>query len=38
MAAAYNKTVRHQFYKPGDPVLKMKPEIMAGGKPRGKKI
>lgn len=36
MAEAYNRTVRHKAYKPGDLVLKMRTELMAGNRLVGK--
>ena len=36
MAEAYNRTVRHKAYQPGDLVLKLRTELMAGGKLVGK--
>ena len=36
MAEAYNRSVRHQAFRPGDLVLKLRTELMAGGKLVGK--
>ena len=36
MMEAYNRTVQHRVFQPGDLVLKLRAELMAGGKLVGK--
>lgn len=36
MSAAYNRMVRFRAYRPGDLVLKMKPEVIMGSRMLGK--